>query len=352
MEVPVGSEDGSSDDDGSPIEGVIFPTLKAAEEDGPTSDTHAPAAADDASVPGALAEDDDESKVGARATAVGEDEDDAVDGGETGLLDAGSALASGADWDLDPFRTAGPLPMAPSIAPRKAAAPGFNMVKFSKEHPRNRKIHVSGLPSTTEAELISYFARFGKVQEVRLSPRQTSATVTFAMHKGAKFCLLQGADKEYMGHTIHCEVAQSFEERKSRSGTGAASRPSRTDPVHVTPGQGRDGGQRQRRRPPDRGDDGHAAERKKAKREKIVTVTRRPDAEPARESLRHLSAREIFPREFHVRRRCGRQSAQYPHSSLVTPPTPPSPAHSVCEEAFLFLCGAAIRVAAAGDGGT
>jgi len=242
---------------------------------------------------------------------------------DSGLPDASAAFVEDGEVELDPFRTARAAKTTPTPASApapKAGRPGgrFDFVRYEREHVANRKLFVRGLPfSATEAELLKFFSRFGKVQEVKLGQDRSSGRprgfcfVTFAYHKGAKYCLDCGADKELGGRTVHCEVAaasdpsrQASRARPPPTTAAAAAQPPHgratpTDRAVAAPrnrAQAPPSAATARSAPPP--EDGPEADNpaKKRRREKIVTVTRREDAEPTKMS--RISMRDLFPKEF------------------------------------------------------
>ncbi|KAG8460954.1 hypothetical protein KFE25_010705 [Diacronema lutheri] len=335
----------SSDDEEDTFGGVVMPSVRAMRADEEDDDE------EDGEEAGGVAEHGSAVDPAVERGADGADADennDAAEGEPSGLPDALSAFdetRAPPGAELDPFRMAGAAPLAPRAAPLPVGAGAgrcktkFDFVKHHQEHLANRKLFVGGLPpSATEPSLIKFFSRFGKVQEVKLGTHADSgrsrgfAFVVFTYHKGARYCLEQGHEKEMDGRMIRCEVAASGERP-----AGAPPRPQRRAPPPTDAAGGSrvtDASARGADRPPqqraaaraaqqpavaaaaavaptravadadasagvggaDGADDGAHDPKAKRRRGGIVTITRREDAEPV--DKKKLSLREIFPKEF------------------------------------------------------
>lgn len=308
-------EDDVSDDH---LEGVLLPTLPgAADEDDADEeeDGGGQAAGDDA--------DADALTTAAGAGSVDADREADLPGPSSTLLpDAASAFdpeSAPPGAELDPFRTTGAAQVSAQASAdaggskaRKSPAGKFDTVKYDREHLHNRKLFVGGLPpSVTEASLIKFFSRFGKVQEARLGVHHETgksrgfAFVVFAYHKGARYCLEQGAEKEMDGARLRCEVAAAHDKNRARG----PDRPAGGDRPPRPAAREREGGGWGRASgvpgsavaaaggssAPDAPDADDGPSKKKRKESKqIVTITRRDDAEPAEKTK--ISMREIFPK--------------------------------------------------------
>jgi hypothetical protein len=292
MELPIESED--------ELEGVLLPTMRTAgegdvgnEQDDGEGDASDQDVAEDARP---IAEAEDEAEA---------DEGDGDGSGGSGLPDALSAFdpsSAPPGAELDPFRTTGSTAAPTKSTGLKAAQKtlDFDMVRYDKEHLANRRLFVGGVPhDASEAALLKFFSQWGKVQEVRLGVHADTgksrgfAFIVYAYHKGARFCLEQGAEKQLGGRELRCEVAAAGEKRK----LAGEKRPAPAPPPHAgdakrAPQRGGRVDARAAPAPPPPGDD---AKRKRSDKG-IVTVTRREDAEPV-EKLR-ITTRDLFPKEF------------------------------------------------------
>ncbi|KAJ1621459.1 hypothetical protein T492DRAFT_356450 [Pavlovales sp. CCMP2436] len=290
----------------SELEGVVLPSVSAAAGDDECDES------DDAVDPLIC---------GGEPTGEGDASDAGEEGAEdpvqpdSGLPDAAAAFdpsSAPPGAELDPFRsTAAALTAKPTeqLKVGKATMPkaAFDTIKHHIEHLANRKLFVGGVPpSMDDSSLLKFFSKFGKVQEVKLGVHADTgksrgfAFVTFAYHKGARFCLEQGHEKEMDGKTVRCEVASMGEQRgppvrrsvvvPPPAAPAAAVRKQAPPPAATTAAAAVDGRV-------SAGQDGGAGENKRRREPRgTVSITRREDAEPV--DKRRISVREIFPKEF------------------------------------------------------
>lgn len=232
--------------------------------------------------------------------------------GEHRLLDAEAAFGEAGSLELDPFRMATHnKPMAepnvggqqPGEAPRKGASKSAGAA--------SNKIYVGGLPQTsTDASLLRFFARYGKVQEA--VAKSGFGFVTFVNDKGARFCLQQAGEPPVVtidgaeckvsyaqhggdGHSVrlhkmpargNVEYLGLAARRGENQKAGSSSRDARSAIARQAVADQDDLEEEEGGRP-----------KKRAKEAKeIVTVSRRQDAEPL--DKRPITMREIFPKEF------------------------------------------------------
>jgi hypothetical protein len=318
------------DDENDALAGLSRPTLGLAPTDDVSEDEEegrqAPAGA-----PIAAAEDDDEdSEVPhAQASFGGVSAEEAFD-----LQTAPGAL------ELDPFRVASGIEQPPADASSGTVRPGSSGLSG---RPVSNKLFVGGLShATTDDALIKYFAKYGKVQEAIAVPGRGFGFVTFVSAKGAKYCLQQCGDPPSVSIdgrecTIRCAEqkddrgagrhkmpargsvaylgAPPKKEGSARSGSSAAGLDSSNEPTYgvaaIAAAQKRE---REPRAPGVAGTSGGAAAgsapagsdelgegegnggKRSKKKQEIVTVSRRQDAEPLYDKA--LTMREIFPKEF------------------------------------------------------
>ena len=272
-----------------------------------------------------------------------EEEDDGVtfEGGVD--ADVAFELATAPDaLELDPFRVAKGADV-PDIAERDA---GAKPRKGSKDGggPIPRRIYVGGLaPGTTDDALVRFFARYGKVQEATAVSGKSFGFVTFVSEKGSRYCLQQAGDPPTV--TIEgrqCTVRQS--QQKDTHGARQHKMPARGNVDYLGPGKrstgagsrsdaggGGGGGpshagqnsdmgapgiamiaQAHKRALPDSapsrsgggGGGGSSSggapsgyeHNGKRKKNEIVTVSKRQDAEPLHK--KPITMKEIFPKEF------------------------------------------------------
>jgi hypothetical protein len=279
-----------------------------------------------------------------------EEEDDEGDEAEAAFeggvgATAAFELATAPDaLELDPFRVA-PGADVPDMsdAPagdKKARAKGGGGA------PIPRKIFVGGLaPGTTDAALVRFFARYGKVQEAsavqggRGGAGRGFGFVTFVNDKGARYCLQQAGDPPVVDiEGRRCTVR--YAETKDNHGARQHKMPARGNVDYLglqkgrkrAEGAGGTGGsgassstselaphgiatiaQAHKRALPDGASGGggsgsgsgapaagssrsgyeHGGKRKK---NEIVTVSKRQDAEPL--NKKPITMKEIFPKEF------------------------------------------------------
>ena len=272
------------------------------------------------------------------ATGDAEADDDADDAAaDSGLLGAEAAFETTEGSELDPFRVAAGVDPAPS-EPKAAKAGAQKPPKGGDA----RKLFVGGLShATDEASLTKFFARFGKVQECHVARTEGGkhrgfGFVTFVSHKGSAFAVKEAGDPpEMMVDGRKCNVRYTEDRGPDLRGVNTNALPARGAGFLTKQkapaafgasssgggggggGGGRSGGddeampelgvaaraQALRRMPGEGGgggddDEAGGGKRKRGgkKKEEIVTVTRRPDAEPL--NKRPITMREIFPKEF------------------------------------------------------
>ena len=275
------------------------------------------------------------------ATGDAEADDDADDdaAADSGLLGAEAAFETTEGSELDPFRVAAGVDPAPS-EPKAAKAGAQKPPKGGDA----RKLFVGGLShATDEASLTKFFARFGKVQECHVARTEGGkhrgfGFVTFVSHKGSAFAVKEAGDPpEMMVDGRKCNVRYTEDRGPDLRGVNTNALPARGAGFLTKQkapaafgasssgggggggGGGRSGGddeampelgvaaraQALRRMPAEGGgggggddDEAGGGKRKRGgkKKEEIVTVTRRPDAEPL--NKRPITMREIFPKEF------------------------------------------------------
>ena len=276
------------------------------------------------------------------ATCDAEADDDADDAAaDSGLLGAEAAFETTEGSELDPFRVAAGVDPTPS-EPKAAKAGAQKPPKGGDA----RKLFVGGLShGTDEASLTKFFARFGKVQECHVARTEGGkhrgfGFVTFVSHKGSAFAVKEAGDPpEMMVDGRKCNVRYTEDRGPDLRGVNTNALPARGAGFLTKQkapaafgasssgggggggGGGRSGGddeampelgvaaraQALRRMPHEDGGGGGGGggdneagggKRKRGgkKKEEIVTVTRRPDAEPL--NKRPITMREIFPKEF------------------------------------------------------
>mmetsp|Transcript_4577 Transcript_4577/g.7725 ORF Transcript_4577/g.7725 Transcript_4577/m.7725 type:complete len:302 (+) Transcript_4577:27-932(+) len=297
-------DEADSDDEDSLFSGVARPELNAgslslANDDDDDEDYDEVEAAPSATV--------DKGKKGA---------DDSEE--DNGLLSADAAFdpdTAPAGFDLDPFRVAGPVASAETTEAAHSSKQLHN--RQAGKHPV-KKMFVGGLDyATTDATLVKFFARFGKVQEATVVRAEDGRSrgfgfVTFVHQKGAAYCLNQAGDPPQVNIDGR-SVAVRYAEDKG-SGVPHYKMPARGQynpkPAHSSAVQRAPGGQGRseasaigegKRAAEPHGEEeeerGDAPKRKarKAKQE-IVNVSRRQDAEPLYD--KPITMRELFPKEF------------------------------------------------------
>lgn len=358
-----GDDDSSDDDDDDLLQGLARPQLNAAvstgdaKEDELDSDNDdngdasagpvVPQVAATAAGAGARASKDGE-QPGAEADRGDEDSDEA----EGGLLGAEAAFAAGggpmAEFELDPFRVArgADVPGPASASHSADGKKGNTSSKSGSTIPK--KLFVGGLSqNTTDASLVRFFARYGKVQEATVAGGSAGGVggssrgfgfVTFVSDKGARYCIQQAGDPPMLlidgsectvryaqqqndhGARLHKMPARGnvdylgLSKRGGSGGLGGAgtsgmtAAASSTAPIPVgDPGVAMIAAAHKRGADAPRSSaaaaaaaDADGAEcggaRKKQKKKEIVTVSRRQDAEPL--DQRPITMREIFPKEF------------------------------------------------------
>lgn len=242
---------------------------------------------------------------------------------ESRLVGADEAFEDGAaPSELDPFRVAAG---ADVVAAGPSDQPNNKMKQKQAWVPRNhisqRKLFVGGVPySMNDTSFLKFFSRYGKVQEATVAvtdggkPRGFGF-VTFVSDKGSRYCLQQAGDPpkiEIEGR--ECTVRPV--EDRSVEGEGHYLMPARGDRSHLGPSkraieaqkrqEERSSGTSSTGAPFKRGAEEEEMEggdgdevrhrRVRKKKEEIVTVTRRQDAEPL--NKRPITMKEIFPKEF------------------------------------------------------
>jgi len=220
-------------------------------------------------------------------------------------------LVDGSAYELDPFRVAGPA------APRgEATTSRADPVRLGKPC---SKLFVGGLPAELDdAALLKAFSRYGKVQEASVVRGEGGKSrgfgfVTYVHLKGASYCIQQLGNPPELtisGHT--CRVRYSERrgdsqpqlnmpargqynpnprrgaiEQKAPGAPGSARQlaDGRADPDLLAGGEF-DGGD---------GYGGGGAKKGKKRKQEIVTVSHRQDAEPLYD--KKLSMKEMFSKE-------------------------------------------------------
>lgn len=319
----------SDDDEDDALAGLSRPTLGLActddasenEEEVHQAPTGVPMAAEDG--------DEDNEEPHAQASFGGVSAEEAFD-----LQTAPGAL------ELDPFRVASGIEQSPADASSGAVRPGSSGLSG---RPVSNKLFVGGLShATTDDALIKLFAKYGKVQEAVAVPGRGFGFITFVSAKGARYCLQQCGDPPSVsidGRECTIRCAEQKDDRgagrhkmpargsvaylgappkkggSARSGSSAAGLDGSDEPTYgvaaIAAAQKRE---REPRAPGVAGTSGAAATgsapagsdelgegesnggKRSKKKQEIVTVSRRQDAEPLYEKA--LTMREIFPKEF------------------------------------------------------
>ena len=345
------------DDDGDLLTGLVRPQFNLAGPAGGADDDDdddddeevgqaAPAATGGASGSGGAGdgeeeeEDDDDDD---------DDDDDAPGGGLVGAS-AAFELATAPDaLELDPFRVA-----QGRDVPVEANDPAKKGKKGGGGERISRKLFVGGLSAgTTDEALLRFFARYGKVAEaVAVQGNHGGCKgfgfVTFVSDKGARWCCSQAGDPptlEIEGRQCTVRYAETKDDHGARrhkmpargnvdylgvgkrsgggggggsgGGAGASSVNELSYSEMAAPGistiaqaQRRSQATAETRALPERSDGpwqapssavsedsiGGAEGGKRKRKNEIVTVTRRQDAEPL--NKRPITMKEIFPKEF------------------------------------------------------
>ncbi len=277
------------------------------------------------------------------ATEKAEDEAEGRGGALVGA-EAAFELASAPDaLELDPFRVAA----GANVPDVEAAASGGKKGSGKTSQEIATRLFVGGLaPDVTEPQLLKAFARFGKVVEARVPVGESGrgrgfGFVEFVSTKGARFCLSEAGDPPRLELGLGRECSVRYVEKKDSHGAGVHGMPARGSVAYLgrdrlkpgrkaggeASGAAADAGSREygwnepleapgvraiaaahRLNAPDDGGGGGSArddgdddverprKRGKAKKNEIVTISRRPDAEPVNE--RKITLKEIFPKEF------------------------------------------------------
>ena len=319
-------DDDDDDDDDDLLVGLARPQLNA---------TAAPMAEEEEDEED---EEDEEVAVGGAKPGDGsagkdDDDDDDDDGdepeGEGGLVGAEAAFALETAPDaleLDPFRVARGVDVA---VPGEASTSG-KAAASKRGAPISRQIFVASLPPTAnDAQLVKFFARYGKVQEAKVVKGAGGASrgfgfVTFVSDKGARFCLKEAGDPPTVtidGRDCAVRYAEAKDDHgarqhkmpargnidylglnaKKRNASGLDGAPGGSgttrDEELQAPGVSMIAAAHKRALPPNAAPGAVGAKRPKEQQEKgIVTVSRRQDAEPL--NTQPITMREIFPKEF------------------------------------------------------
>ena len=287
---------------------------------------------------GAEEEDDDEAPSPPQPAELGAEEDGEEDSeeeeeaGPTGVS-AEQAFASNTmdSLELDPFRRAAgaDVPDREAEATGEKGKKGKKLGYVAQGHVSQRKLFFGGLgPETTDASLLKAAVRYGKVQEavvVRTDGGKSRGFgfVTYVSHKGANYIIKEAGDEGKVAvDGRQCTVRASEEKTKATEGLHKLpargnlpqSKPEpreRRAPGGVLPDSSYGGGAEgsigvsaiagaHKRAPWERDAEpaeGDARPKKaKKKKEEIVTITRRQDAEPL--DKRPITMKELFPKEF------------------------------------------------------
>jgi len=267
------------------------------------------------------------------AEEVGEeDSEEEEEAGPTGV-NAEQAFASNTmdSLELDPFRRAAgaDVPDREAEATGEKGKKGKKLGYVAQGHISQRKLFFGGLgPETTDASLLKAAVRYGKVQEavvVRTDGGKSRGFgfVTYVSHKGANFIIKEAGDEGKVAVDGHqCTVRASEEKIKATEGLhklpARGNLPqSKPEPREmcasdgVLPGNSYGGGVEgsigvsaiagaHKRAPWERDEEpaegGARPKKAKKKKEEIVTITRRQDAEPL--DKRPITMKELFPKEF------------------------------------------------------
>jgi len=303
----------SEDDDAMP--GVTMPGIAMPSFGGPPAEPDS--------------DDDDEAPAAAAAEPAAEAEEEAEEEEEetaTGLLSAEAAFDDDSivGLEMNPFRRAAAA-MQPE--PEEPEEKGKGK-KGARSRISSTKIFIGGLSfDTTDASLLKAASRYGKVQEstvVRTDGGKSRGFgfATFVSHKGANYIVKEAGDPpQIMIDGRMCTVRYSDEKVKATEGLhklpARGNLPESKPPprerkdAREMPGSSYGGSMdgevgvgamaaahKRGARDADEDEAEHADRPKKArkKKEEIVTITRRQDAEPL--DKKPITMRELFPKEF------------------------------------------------------
>ena len=319
------SDSDEEDAENDALAGLSIPTFGAATGDAQDSDDEQPQQAP-ADEPVANQEDEEED---------GEEEEDEDEeaGGTSGLLSAEQAFASDTidSLELDPFRRAAAASIPdPEPDETQDKGKGGKSAKWvPKGHVTQRKLFVGGLSfDTTDASLLKAAARYGKIQEavvVRTDGGKSRGFgfVTYVSYKGANYIIKEAGDPpQILIDGRQCTVRMSDEKHSATEGLhklpARGNLPQSKPPPRERKTVGGDlpdssysggieGGigvsaiaAAHKRAPagePEEQEPAGAHPKKaRKKKEEIVTITRRQDAEQL--DKRPITMKELFPKEF------------------------------------------------------